>query len=577
MATFAFADTTLLNISLDSQINTGSGDAIVGSSNPVVTFPGNEGDHLGTQYTITAAGGYDGPNIYFDRAGYAPINIVVNQQTDPGHMCIMQVDTKAIAPSGGWYSDCNFFVTLYSSNGGSRSFGIVYGPNNTVFPWGDWSNWNTVSFDLNRSSAANNNFDPTHVVRMHLSGTHWTSDGVGADYIEIRNLKIVNMLVVPAVANAGPDQVVAGTCGTITPVTLVGSSTGGGLHPVWTSWDTYWFGWTASGWNPTVNLTSGDHYMTLSVIDPISGAKASDTVKISVGGATANTSLVLSMTSQTNHYGTGYDLIGTDYGSFFQEIPAALGLDPDPTSMRQWLGGGWYYFTPTIRLYNGCFEPMDLSNSNISLTVRFLQDPVSYADPNTVYDNAGISLLFIDVNGNLRFINTAQPDPNTPSANSKWWVYGPSYKGVDPNFDPGGAIMNGTAVPPWVTYSNHLYFDDYPSSAAEPRGWETASFDATKVVVVEFWGDDSKGSGYDFIDIRNLSITPAVTVLCGDANCDGLVNNGDIDAFVMALTDPVNYASTYGCTDNCDTNGDTLVNNGDIDSFVAAVVGGGCP
>jgi hypothetical protein len=54
-----------------------------------------------------------------------------------------------------------------------------------------------------------------------------------------------------------------------------------------------------------------------------------------------------------------------------------------------------------------------------------------------------------------------------------------------------------------------------------------------------------------------------------------LRNNGDISAFVLALTDPGRYAVTYS---DCaamlaDVNGDGLVNNGDIDAFVALLTG----
>jgi hypothetical protein len=69
-----------------------------------------------------------------------------------------------------------------------------------------------------------------------------------------------------------------------------------------------------------------------------------------------------------------------------------------------------------------------------------------------------------------------------------------------------------------------------------------------------------------------------VTVLQrGDMNCDGLVNNGDIDAFVLALTNSAAYTLQYpGCNImNADINGDGLVNNGDIDAFVALLTGGG--
>ena len=60
--------------------------------------------------------------------------------------------------------------------------------------------------------------------------------------------------------------------------------------------------------------------------------------------------------------------------------------------------------------------------------------------------------------------------------------------------------------------------------------------------------------------------------LPGDTNCDGVVNFGDIDPFVLALTNysgPSGYRETYQPCDNADANGDGLVNFGDIDPFVA--------
>ncbi len=56
----------------------------------------------------------------------------------------------------------------------------------------------------------------------------------------------------------------------------------------------------------------------------------------------------------------------------------------------------------------------------------------------------------------------------------------------------------------------------------------------------------------------------------GDLNCDGWVNNGDIDPFVMALTDPPGYTAAFpDCDINlADINGDGWTNNGDIDAFI---------
>ncbi len=64
----------------------------------------------------------------------------------------------------------------------------------------------------------------------------------------------------------------------------------------------------------------------------------------------------------------------------------------------------------------------------------------------------------------------------------------------------------------------------------------------------------------------------------GDMNCDGAVDNGDIDAFVLALTDRAGYNSAFPDCDanNGDTNSDGSVDNGDIDSFVQCLLNGGC-
>jgi hypothetical protein len=68
-------------------------------------------------------------------------------------------------------------------------------------------------------------------------------------------------------------------------------------------------------------------------------------------------------------------------------------------------------------------------------------------------------------------------------------------------------------------------------------------------------------------------------ILRGDLNCDGLLNNFDIDPFVLALTDPAGYAGNYPACPilAADINGDGLVNNFDIDPFVACLTSGGCP
>ncbi len=65
--------------------------------------------------------------------------------------------------------------------------------------------------------------------------------------------------------------------------------------------------------------------------------------------------------------------------------------------------------------------------------------------------------------------------------------------------------------------------------------------------------------------------------LLGDANCDGLVTAGDINAFVLALLDPAGYAITHpGCNRICssDFNDDQAVTVSDINGFVTLLTGG---
>lgn len=64
--------------------------------------------------------------------------------------------------------------------------------------------------------------------------------------------------------------------------------------------------------------------------------------------------------------------------------------------------------------------------------------------------------------------------------------------------------------------------------------------------------------------------------LRGDLNCDGLVNFGDINPFILALADPADYQNVFPACDirNADVNQDCRVGFGDINPFVALLSGG---
>jgi hypothetical protein len=64
----------------------------------------------------------------------------------------------------------------------------------------------------------------------------------------------------------------------------------------------------------------------------------------------------------------------------------------------------------------------------------------------------------------------------------------------------------------------------------------------------------------------------------GDVNCDGLVDFGDINPFVLALSNPAAYGQAYPACDimNGDMNCDGAVDFGDINPFVACLASGDC-
>jgi len=65
-------------------------------------------------------------------------------------------------------------------------------------------------------------------------------------------------------------------------------------------------------------------------------------------------------------------------------------------------------------------------------------------------------------------------------------------------------------------------------------------------------------------------------LLIGDLNCDGVVNFGDINPFVLALANPDAYAAAYADCEilAADINGDGVVDFRDINAFVQLLTGG---
>ncbi len=223
---------------------------------------------------------------------------------------------------------------------------------------------------------------------------------------------------------------------------------------------------------------------------------------------------------------------------------------------------------------------LDLSNLN---QVSFTADCKGIWDPNAG-ESAGIITLRLEDQYGKRIswdssavdgsFHTLGGTLNTFSAES----------GFDPNSPTYIAtiIVFGYRTPTWGTGAT-VYFDNVSVSDAGgsvvSEGFETVvgpvpgfltGMDAFAVQLSMADGMFTWGGGGS-LAVDNLTFGEVSQYELGDLNCDGFVNNGDIDPFVLAVSDPGAYATAYpDCDINlADINDDGFVNNGDIDPFVA--------
>jgi len=95
------------------------------------------------------------------------------------------------------------------------------------------------------------------------------------------------------------------------------------------------------------------------------------------------------------------------------------------------------------------------------------------------------------------------------------------------------------------------------------------------VMIADFLADEDGLPGWPLGTWLDAAELPQIVLLTGDVNCDGLVSFGDINPFVLLLSNPVLWQETYpGCPfENGDINGDGLVGFGDINPFVMLLSG----
>ena len=491
--------------------------------------------------------------------------------------------------------------------------GAGYGPDGSP-AWTD-VNWHTVKWTLI--------YDPANLSGQFVSVTFdgvvycknryfadWTPDVPGgvatrADWLELRivggsyspndEFAVDNYVITASDppplpdANAGNDQTIAANCGQVKSVTLHGENSVGASYYKWYEGGTQ----IATGPTPTVLLLTGVHYITLVVGGTFPCTGDSDEVKITVG-TPLPLPIDIPMDTQVNYSNYGVMIYQPVYPgdpmypwwegySEVAEIYVGEDIYGDPTDYTSGyilIGQSWYH-GPWVRLLKTCYGTQDLSapNMHLKFTGRYFQDASNWAcepsDPNCLpkpYQDAPIMVTLRDAYGKRGCLGIC---------------YGPNF--YDQEIEGVPNPLYGHQYPEWLNVDVDVQYGlaNHPGVGADIT---EAGFDLSKVVRIEFHGTDWNGDGWDETNIKDLWIgvvTPPVCV--GDLNCDGFINFGDINPFVLYLSSFVGWQGAFpGCNElNGDINCDGLYGEpadfGDINPFVALMTqcGGvqpnGCP
>ncbi|MGE0481351.1 MAG: hypothetical protein AB7Q17_12855 [Phycisphaerae bacterium] len=244
--------------------------------------------------------------------------------------------------------------------------------------------------------------------------------------------------------------------------------------------------------------------------------------------------------------------------------------------------GAWY--TARVRPIGGAFQPVDPANPQYNATK--LNDPL--ADWNTragVADgNYELELRGTDPCGQSdQALRTVIVDNTPPSA----YITAPGsctrVDGVVPIIGTATDAHLGGWTLQYTGGDAHGWVTIHTSTAPVVNGllanWDTSGLRACAYTIrLVAWDTavvDSNGAIQNRAEYETSLCVRAQCTPLGDLNCDGYVNNFDIDPFVLALTDEAAYELSYPeCYyTNADANGDGRVNNFDIDGFVQLLVG----
>lgn len=257
--------------------------------------------------------------------------------------------------------------------------------------------------------------------------------------------------------------------------------------------------------------------------------------------------------------GAAYSSISGRYNPFIydpQTISLTVGLDGDTNTVGTLSG--------SIEIDNldpssgGVGQGSDDGDDVIDVTLQVLRSAAASFESNVVTDTTTV-------------VDSVDP-------NSTLTIHVPVY---NVGFDADQAELDIDSV---TGLSAGLTIGSGVPSSFGSQGELELVFDSTNLVSGEYTynltvavsDEDVPGAASDelYLDLQ-ITVTAG---LCGDMNCDGVLDVFDIDPFVQALLHPSEYATN---NPNCDPavgdlDGSGAIDVFDIDPFVQALLGGGC-
>ena len=149
--------------------------------------------------------------------------------------------------------------------------------------------------------------------------------------------------------------------------------------------------------------------------------------------------------------------------------------------------------------------------------------------------------------------------------------------GVESAFDGGASYdPDGVVTDYWFNFGDG-YWTGWQSNAVIQH-----TYDEEGVYQLKLWVRDACGAispyASTLITVEEVGSAGPINRYCaglGDMNCDGRIDNFDVNGFNLALAQPENYAATFpDCDINlADVNADGQVNQFDLDPFIERLLG----